>query len=167
MLHVLVILHITSVLLLQWLAGNCAHLSKCEFGVADMPGIVDLMEKAFAKVQGDGNNIMDDTFMFGIFNKITKKVKPFEEYMEYMFEHNKSIPIRSFNNKDKVTPWDLLCCDLMFPTCRDIIQSNPITVDVCVHAAIIFREELWDESKATVKYCIVIRGANIMKKVLV
>ena len=104
--------------------------------------------------------------MFGIFNKIAKKVNPFEEYMEYMFEHNKSIPIASFKNEEKVTPWDLLCCDLMLPTRRDIIQSNPMTVEVGVHAAIIFREELLDESKATAKYCIVIRGAKSTKKVL-
>ena len=103
-----------------------------------MPDVVDLMDKDFAKIQRDSNNIMDDTFTFGIFNKIAKKVKPFQEYMEYMSEHKKSIPIRLFNNEYKITPWDLLCCDLMFPTCRDIIQSNPMTVEVGVHAAIFF-----------------------------
>ena len=71
--------------------------------------------------------------------------------MEYMFEHNKSIPIGSFKNEEKVTPWDLLRCDRMFPTRRDIIQSNPMTVVVGVHAAIIFREELRDDIKATAK----------------
>ena len=40
------------------------------------------MDKSFAKIQRYGKKIMDDTFMFGIFNKIEKKVKPFEEYME-------------------------------------------------------------------------------------
>ena len=70
---------------LRWLAGNCEHLSKWEFGIADMPDVVYLMEKALAKIQWDGKKIMDDKFMFVIFNKISKKVKPFEEYMEYMF----------------------------------------------------------------------------------
>ena len=51
---------------------------KWEFGVADMPDVVYLMDKAFEKIQRDDNNIMDDTFMFGIFKKIAKKVKPFE-----------------------------------------------------------------------------------------
>ena len=76
---------------------------------------------------------MDDNFMFGIFNNISKKVKPFEEYMEYMFEHKKSSPIGSFKNEEKVTPWDLLRCNMMFPNCRDIIQSNPMTIKVGVH----------------------------------
>ena len=110
---------------------------KWEFGVAYMSDLVDLMDKAFYKFQRDGKKIMDDTFMFGIVNKIEKTVKPFEEYMEYMFEHKRSSPIRSFKNEEKVTPWDLLRCDLMIPTRRDIIQSNPMTAEVGIHAAII------------------------------
>ena len=86
-----------------------------------MTNVTDLMDKAFAKIQRDGKKIMDDTFIFGIFNKIAKKVKQFEEYMEYMFEHKKSSPIESFKNEEKVTPWDLVPCNLMFPTIRYII----------------------------------------------
>ena len=98
MLRVLAIQHMTIILPLQWLAGNCEHLSKWEFGVADMPDVMDLMDKAFSKIQREGKKIMDYAFMFGIFNKIEKKVKPFEEYMEYMFEHKKSNPIGSLKN---------------------------------------------------------------------
>ena len=107
-----------------------------------MPDIVDLTDKGFATVQRDGNKIMDDTFIFGIFNKIAKKVNPFEEYMEYIFEHKKNIPIGSFKNEVKVKPWELLRCDMMFPTRRDIIQSNPITFEVGVHVAIIFSRKV-------------------------
>ena len=62
----------------------------------------------------------------------------FEEYMDYMFEHKKISSIISFNIEEKVKHLYLLCCDLMFPTRRDIIQSNVMTVEVGVHAAIIF-----------------------------
>ena len=72
LLRVLAILHMTIVLPLRCISGDCEHLSKWEFGVAYMPDGVDLMDKAFAKVQRDGKKIMDDTFMFGIFNKIAK-----------------------------------------------------------------------------------------------
>ena len=72
LLRVLEILHMTIVIPLRLLAGNCEHLSKWEFGVADMPYVVNLMDKAFAKIQRVGTNIMDDTFMFGIFNNIKK-----------------------------------------------------------------------------------------------
>ena len=93
-------------------------------------------------------------------------MKPFDEYIEYMFEHKKSILIGSFKNEDKVTPWDLLRCNLMFTTCTDIIQSNPMTVEISVFTAIIFRKELRDDSKATAKYCSAIRGSKSIKKVL-
>ena len=76
LLRILAILHMTIILPLRWLTGNCEHLLKWEFGVADMSDVVDLMDKTFAKIQRDGNKIMYDTFMFGIFNKITKKAKP-------------------------------------------------------------------------------------------
>ena len=152
-LRVLEILHMTSIIPIRWIAGNCEQLLKWEFGDVDMPEVVDLMEKAFAKIQRDSKKIMDDMFMFGITNKIAKKVNLFEEYMEYMFEHKKSSPIGSFKNEEKVTHWDLLRCDLMFPTRRDIIQSNKMMVEVGIHTAIIFREELWDKNKATAKYC--------------
>ena len=109
---------------------------------------------------------MNYTFLFGVFNKIAKKVKPFENYMEYMFEHKKSSPIRAFKNKERVTPSDLLRCDLMFHTCRDIIQSNPMTVEVGIHAAIISCKDLMDKSKAIWQCSSAIRGAKIMKKIL-
>ena len=95
----LAILHMKIVLTLRRLAGNCDHLSKWEFGVVYMSDVLDPMDKSFSKVQSGGKNIMDDTFMFGIFNKISKNVKQFEEYLGYMFEHKKSIPIVSFKNE--------------------------------------------------------------------
>ena len=110
-------------------AGNLFKLSG--------KNVVDLMDKAFSKFQSDGKKIIDDTFISKVFNNIAKKVKPFEEYMEYIFEHDKSSQFWSFKNEEKVTPWDLLRCDLMFPTRRDIIQSNPMTAEVGIHAAII------------------------------
>ena len=87
MLRVLAILHMTIVLPLRWLAGNCEHLSEWNFGVADMPDVVDLMDDAFATILKNGKKILDDTFMFSIFAKIAKQVKPFEDYIEFMFEH--------------------------------------------------------------------------------
>ena len=54
---------------------------------------------------------------------------------------------------------------MMLSTHRDIIQSNTMTVEVGVHAAIIFREELRENIKDTAKYCSVIRRAKSTKKV--
>ena len=54
---------------------------------------------------------------------------------------------------------------LFFPNNRDTIQSNPMTVEVGLQAAIVFREEFQEKSKAILKYCSAIRGAKIMQKV--
>ena len=118
-----------------------------DFVVVDMLDFIDLIDKAFTTIQRDGNNIIDDIFMFGILNKIAKKVNPFEEYMDYMVEHKKSSAIISFKNEKKVTPLDLFCSNLMFPSRRDIIQSNPMTVEVGVHPGILFRKELWTRAR--------------------
>ena len=52
-----------------------------------MSAVVDIMDKAFAKIQRNGKKILDNTFLFGIFDKIARKVTPFEDYIEFMFEH--------------------------------------------------------------------------------
>ena len=117
-----------------------------------MPEVVDLMDKASEEIQKDGKLIMNDKFMFGIFKKIAEQVKPFKQYMAYMFKNKKSSPIGSFKEEEKVTPWDMLRMDLMYPTRRDIIQSFTMTVELAVHAAIIFRKEFRDDKQATTKY---------------
>ena len=50
LLRVLEILHMIIALPLRCLAGKFEHLSKWEFGAADMPYAMDLTEKAFAKI---------------------------------------------------------------------------------------------------------------------
>ena len=64
LLCVLEILHMTIVIPLRWLAGKCEHLSKWEFGITDMPDGVDLMDKAFAKIQRVSKKIMNDSLCF-------------------------------------------------------------------------------------------------------
>ena len=135
------------------------------FGVADMPECVDLMDNACAKIARNGKKIMDDDFMFGIFDPIKKKVLPFADYLEYMFDHKTSSSIGSFKTNNKVTPWDLLRCDLMFPTRKDIIQSQEMTGDTGVHFAVVMRHEFRNTSKATAKYLGDIKGAKSIKKV--
>ena len=68
-----------------------------------MLDVVDLINKAFAKIKRARKKIMDYAFIFGIFNKILKKMKRFEEYMECMFEHNKRNPIGPIKNQENVT----------------------------------------------------------------
>ena len=165
LLRVLAIVHMTIVLPMRWLSGNCEFLAEYGFGCADMCECVDLMDKACAKIVKNGKKIMDDDFMFGIFDPIKNKVPPFAEYLEYMFDHKTSSPVGSFKTEDKVTPWDLMRCDIMFPTRKDIVQSAEMTADIGVHFGVVMRHEFRDTGKATAKYLSAIKGAKSLKKV--
>ena len=50
-----------------------------------MPKSVDLMDKAFAKINRGRNLMLDDDFMMNIFEPLAKKINPFKEYLTYMF----------------------------------------------------------------------------------
>ena len=67
LLHVLSILHISVCMPMKWLAGNCCELKDYNFGMADMPEALDLMYVAFGKVTDDGDLLLDEEFMMGIF----------------------------------------------------------------------------------------------------
>ena len=51
-----------------------------------MSNAVDSMEKAIAEITKDRNLILDDDFMMKHFEALAKKIKPFKEYLTYIFE---------------------------------------------------------------------------------
>ena len=65
-LRVLLILHIFICLPLCWLAGNCGDLAEHGFGVADMPGVVDLLDEAYNKIFEDRSKLSYKDFMMSI-----------------------------------------------------------------------------------------------------
>ena len=85
LLRVLSILHMFIVMPLRWLSGNCEKLAEWDFGVADMPQTVDLMDAAFKKISEDGTLIYNNEFMESIFDPIKDKVTPFRGFYTYMF----------------------------------------------------------------------------------
>ena len=95
LLLVLYILQIFLCLPLLWLAGNCGDLGKYVFGVSDIPKAVDLMENFFADITTECNLMLDDEFMIEMFELLAKKIKPFKEYLTYMFDEKKSFPVGS------------------------------------------------------------------------
>ena len=86
------ILHVSSCIPMRWLAGNCGNLEEYGFGVADMPMSLDLMDDAFELVSIDGNILLDEDFMMGIFDTLVRTMLPFEEYLDYMFDKKKESP---------------------------------------------------------------------------
>ena len=56
-------------------------------------------------------------------------------------------------------PWEIARRKIMYPTRRDIVQASELSCELTVAAAVIFRKEFRDESKATAKYLSAIGGS--------
>ena len=123
-LRVISILHIVVCMPLKWLAGNYGNLSQHNFGVADMASVVDIMDKAFYEMLIDGEKLINKDFMMGIFDGITKKLLPLQEYLDFMFDNKQGRLEGSRKAEDKVFPWDLLRYELFYPTRKDIVNTN-------------------------------------------
>ena len=104
LLRVLTIFHIFLCLPLRWLAENYVNLEEYEFGVADMPLALDLMDDAMAEMMANGDLLLDDAFMMEIFKPIADRIKPFKDYLLYRFEEKKSSLVGSRNMENKVLP---------------------------------------------------------------
>ena len=103
---VLSILHIALHMPLRWLAGNCSDLYQHNFGVADVAYFVDIIDKAFYEVLIDREKLIDEDFIMGIFDVITKKLPPLQDYLNFMFENKQGSLLGSCKEEDKVLPWD-------------------------------------------------------------
>ena len=71
-----------------------------------MASVVDIMDKAFHKVLIDWEKLIDKDFIMGIFDGITKKIPPLQEYLDFMFENKQGSLVGSCKEEDKVLPWD-------------------------------------------------------------
>ena len=47
------------------------------------------MDKVFYEILIDGEKLIDEDFMMGIFDGITKNMPPLQEYLDFMFEKKK------------------------------------------------------------------------------
>ena len=92
------------------------------------------MDKAFAEITKDGNLMLDDDFIMNIFEPLAKKIKPFKEYLTYIFEERHRCPVGSQSEEDKVYSYDLLRAELYFPMRKDILQSNTFSALISVEA---------------------------------
>ena len=75
---------------LRWLDANCGDLEQYDFGVADMATVVDIMDKAFLQVVNDGRKLLDEDFMMEMFKKLTDKIPPLKEYLDFVFNEKRS-----------------------------------------------------------------------------
>ena len=63
---------------------------------------VDLMYNAFVEVESDGELMLDEDFIMGIFSPLYEELPEFNGYIEYFFEENESNVIGSCSREDRV-----------------------------------------------------------------
>ena len=123
------------------------------------------MDQAFFEVIVDGNMLLEETFSMEIFTPIASRVKPFRDYLKYMFENKKSNAVGSRKEEEKVLPFHKLKDQLFYPDRVDIMQTNEFAAELASEAAAIFRREFRDTSKATATYLNDVNGERCMNKV--
>ena len=165
LLRVLSILHISICMPLRWLAGNCGNLSEFGFGVADMPVALDLLDEAMGKVAVDGDLLLDEDFMMGIFSPLVNKITPFEQYVTHMFEEKRSFLVGSRADDDKIFPFEFVKNELFYSTRKDIVQTQPFAALLSVESGLEFQVQFRCKKKATAKYLIAINGEKSMARV--
>ena len=68
---------------MQWLDGKTHTLSAHDWSVKSMGRAIDCLYEAMLKLEKDGWEILDEKFMFNIFNPL--KLKPLDKYVKYTF----------------------------------------------------------------------------------
>ena len=76
----------------RWLSANYGSLSKWNFGVADMPWTVDLLDDAYGSILSIHESILNNDFMMNNFQPIyCCQVPPFQDFLTCMFEEKSSM----------------------------------------------------------------------------
>jgi len=151
---------------LRWLAGNFGDLEGYDFGVSDIPWALALIDEAFSKIMINGELLLDDDFMMSIFTPISNNIKPFKDYLLYMFEEKQSRHVSSRHSADKILHWDLLHAKVYYSNRKDILQSNNMCATLASLGASRFDRELRDETKTTAKYTKDLNGEKCRDNVL-
>ena len=113
----------------------------------------------------DGEKLINEDFIMGIFDGIMKKLPPLQEYLGFMFENKQVSLVGSWKEEEKVFPWDLLQSEFFYPNRKYIVNTNSFYIELTCKAASIFKVEFRDKRKATAKYLSSIGGEKSMNKV--
>ena len=151
-LFILSILNIAVCMPLGWISGNCSHLSQHNFEVADIASGVGIIYNSLYDVLIEEEKLIGKYFMMGIFDRITNKLPPLQEYLDFMSEKKHGSLVGSRKEEDNVLPWDLLQSDFFNPTCKYIVGTSSFCIELICEATSIFRVEFRDERKVVAKY---------------
>ena len=108
--------------------------------------------------------MINEDFMMGVFDGITKNLPPLQEYLDFMFENNQVSLEGSRKEDDKVLPWDLLRYELFYPTRKDIVYTHSFYIELTCEAASISIVEFRDKRKSIANYLSSISGEKNMNE---
>ena len=79
------IIHIIICLKTRYLEGNCHIIADYKWYVRSIGRMVDELETALKAIEEEGDLIMNDEFIMGIFKGILDELPSFEKYWTHMF----------------------------------------------------------------------------------
>ena len=86
--RLMLILHFSINITMRWLAGKTHTLSAQDWSIKYMGRAIDCLYDTMLKLDKDGQNILDERFMFNTFKPL--KHKPLGKYVRYIFDKKNS-----------------------------------------------------------------------------
>jgi len=147
------IVFIAVVVPMRWLAGKTHELAHRNWSERSMGRAVDLMYNAFVEVESNGELMLDEDFIMGIFSPLYEELPEFKAYLEYFFEEKESNVIGSCSRDNCVlVALDLAKCKVFYPTRIENQQTNDLCVNLTREVATCLLLEVADPKKATSDY---------------
>ncbi len=137
---------------MHWLAGKMHKLAHHNWSERSMGRAVDLMYNAFVEVESDGELMLNEDFIMGIFSPLYEELPEFNGYLEYFFEEKESNVIGSCSQEDHVLAIDLAKCEVFYPTRIENQQTHVMCVSFAREVATCLLLEVADPKKATSDY---------------
>ncbi len=151
-LHIASIVFMAVVVPMRWLAGKTHELAHRNWSERLMGRAVDLIYNAFVEVELDGELMLDEDFIIGIFSPLYKELPEFNGYLKYFFEEKESNVIGSCSQEDCVLAVDLAKCKVFYPTRKENQQTHDMCVSLAREVATCLLLEVADPKKATSDY---------------
>ena len=149
------ILFLSVVMPHRWLAGKSHTLGEYNWSERSMGLTADVLERAMLRVltgdesHGPGELLLNQNFMFSIWDEIVLLLPPFGDYLTYMYETKLQALAGSSIAEHQFAR---LRDELFKPKLEDNIKSTAGAVELGVIVATDFLEELRDPKKATSRH---------------
>ena len=150
--RVAAIMHLAVVIPMRWLAGNTHKLAHCKWGERSMGRAVDLLHKAFVKIQADGSKLLDEDFVMKIFKPLYKDLPDLKDYLDYHLEEKVGNVIGSNKQNERVKAIEEAMSELFYPQNLENRQTTEFCYELAGGVATTVLTELLHPKKATKDY---------------